>query len=402
MNKLFIKIPLISLLAVSGLVAQTSIKWQQPFDSPDIPEGWQVIDADQSGTGLQLVQSVNTPGGSLVLPQTGQSFWTGNVNDANLAGVIDEWLISPRISVIYAGDSLYFWAGAAGGLFDDSLRVKISTTNDKPASFIHELGYFRIAGPEGAWHRYSFDLSEFDSTDIYFAINYYIRDGGPGGQHSDFIWIDHPLISGDPGTLNQPPSLIYLMEPPDQSFVDINSTTLDFKWSGSRDLDGEDLHYTLSIVNVFPPWQFTGLADTSFSLDWKDILNENTTYRWTVEVTDSKSRVASLDTFSFKMADPTGMINSAGTMPEEMRLSQNYPNPFNPQTTIEFSIPESGYAELKVYNVLGEEVSTIVSGQLRRGDYTLLFDGKNLSTGVYFYQLTAGKFQEVKKMILMR
>jgi hypothetical protein len=192
------------------------------------------------------------------------------------------------------------------------------------------------------------------------------------------------------------------MEPPDQSFVDINSTTLDFKWSVSRDLDGENLHYTFSIVNVFPPLQFSGMADTSFSLNWKDILNENSTYRWTVEVTDGKSRVASPDTFSFKLADPTGVISSPGTMPVAIRLSQNYPNPFNPQTTIEFSIPESEYAELKVYNLLGEEVSTLFAGQLKQGDYTFLFDGKNLSSGVYYYQLTAGKFQEVKKMILMR
>ncbi|NIR95212.1 MAG: hypothetical protein GWO08_16605, partial [Gammaproteobacteria bacterium] len=74
----------------------------------------------------------------------------------------------------------YFWAGAIGGPFDDSLRVRVSTIDRQLSSFTHLIGYFKVDGPAGSWHKYGFDLSPFDSSDIYFAVNYYIRDGGPG------------------------------------------------------------------------------------------------------------------------------------------------------------------------------------------------------------------------------
>jgi hypothetical protein len=84
------------------------------------------------------------------------------------------------------------------------------------------------------------------------------------------------------------------------------------------------------------------------------------------------------------------------------QLSQNYPNPFNPSTTINFQIPKSKFTTLKVYNILGKEVATLVSNKLNQGNHTYQFDGKNLASGIYYYQLVAGEFREVKKMILLR
>ena len=88
--------------------------------------------------------------------------------------------------------------------------------------------------------------------------------------------------------------------------------------------------------------------------------------------------------------------------PNRFYLSQNYPNPFNPSTNIEFTLPKSEYVELKIYNILGKEVMTIVSNKLNQGNHTYQFDGKNLASGIYYYQLVAGDFREVKKMVLLR
>jgi len=88
--------------------------------------------------------------------------------------------------------------------------------------------------------------------------------------------------------------------------------------------------------------------------------------------------------------------------PSNFVLHQNYPNPFNPSTTIEFTLPESDFVELKVYNILGREVSTLVSNKLNQGKHTYTFDGKNMASGVYHYQLVAGDYKEVKKMILLK
>jgi hypothetical protein len=84
------------------------------------------------------------------------------------------------------------------------------------------------------------------------------------------------------------------------------------------------------------------------------------------------------------------------------QLKQNYPNPFNPVTTIKFQIPNSKFTTLKVYNILGEEVSTLVSKKMNPGNYTYTFYGNNLASGIYYYQLVAGEYREVKKMILLR
>jgi hypothetical protein len=89
-------------------------------------------------------------------------------------------------------------------------------------------------------------------------------------------------------------------------------------------------------------------------------------------------------------------------VPTDFYLYQNHPNPFNPSTSIEFTLPKSEQVELKVYNILGKEVTTLVSKKLNAGKHTYQFDGKNLASGVYYYQLVAGEFREVRKMILLR
>ncbi len=89
-------------------------------------------------------------------------------------------------------------------------------------------------------------------------------------------------------------------------------------------------------------------------------------------------------------------------IPVIYKLSQNYPNPFNPSTTIEFSLPKSEFVELKVFNILGKEVASLVSKKLNQGNHTYQFDGSNLASGIYYYQLVAGDYREVKKMILLR
>jgi hypothetical protein len=89
-------------------------------------------------------------------------------------------------------------------------------------------------------------------------------------------------------------------------------------------------------------------------------------------------------------------------MPSTYLLQQNYPNPFNPSTTISFSIPTSEFVTLKVYDILGREVTTLVSENLNAGYHSLKFDAGNFSSGVYFYKLQAGKYSETKKMLLSK
>jgi len=97
-----------------------------------------------------------------------------------------------------------------------------------------------------------------------------------------------------------------------------------------------------------------------------------------------------------------GELTAYLTLPGQFSLEQNYPNPFNPSTTINFSIPASGLVTLKVFNVLGSEVATLVNEQKEPGSYEVSFNANNYSAGIYFYNIQAGNFVETRKMILLK
>ncbi|NCS90369.1 MAG: T9SS type A sorting domain-containing protein [Ignavibacteria bacterium] len=89
-------------------------------------------------------------------------------------------------------------------------------------------------------------------------------------------------------------------------------------------------------------------------------------------------------------------------MPESFLLQQNYPNPFNPSTSISYSIKEMGLVTLKIFDVLGREVSVLVNEVKEPGKYSINFDASKLSSGVYIYYMNAGNFISTKKMILTK
>jgi hypothetical protein len=91
-----------------------------------------------------------------------------------------------------------------------------------------------------------------------------------------------------------------------------------------------------------------------------------------------------------------------GGIPTEFTLYNNYPNPFNPSTTIRYSIPSQGFVSLKIYDVLGKEVASLINTEQPAGFYEVRFDAAELSSGIYFYQLETGSFIQSKKMLLMK
>jgi endo-1,4-beta-xylanase len=126
----------------------------------------------------------------------------------------------------------------------------------------------------------------------------------------------------------------------------------------------------------------------------------NTTY---LVRSDGTARPALLWLAQYVKDNPiTGIKETASNIPSKYELDQNYPNPFNPSTNIRYSITKASKVTLKIYDILGREVQTLVNRVQAPGRYTITFNAQNLASGVYFYQINAGNFTATKKLMLLK
>jgi hypothetical protein len=114
------------------------------------------------------------------------------------------------------------------------------------------------------------------------------------------------------------------------------------------------------------------------------------------------SLVPAFSVGSFHPTAVEGDRNISLSIPCVFALYQNYPNPFNPSTTIEFDIPQASFATLEVFNLLGQKVATVLSGNLKAGKHKIPWNAGSLSSGIYFYRLNSGSFSDIKKLLLLK
>ena len=170
--------------------------------------------------------------------------------------------------------------------------------------------------------------------------------------------------------------------------------------------------YSMLEMSSLDPWVSVISPRTRALPDLPPGATANTSF--TIETTDSSTHelfttvsdilYAGFSCWQYTREDPlstTGTVDN-NHMPLTFALQQNYPNPFNPVTTIRYSVPELSKVQIKVYDVLGNEISTLVNEEKPAGTYEITWDAANLSSGVYFYQIKAGEFTGTKKMILIR
>ncbi len=144
----------------------------------------------------------------------------------------------------------------------------------------------------------------------------------------------------------------------------------------------------------------TTLTDTTTQLSGP--LSDTTEYYWRVRGQDSLYTSAYSAVDSFTTGTGVLSINEVGVIPEEFSLLQNFPNPFNPSTVIKYDLPKSQMVTLRIYNVLGQLVETLVDAQQRPGYYEVTFNGDRLASGMYFYVLRTNDFNAVHKMLLLK
>jgi len=160
--------------------------------------------------------------------------------------------------------------------------------------------------------------------------------------------------------------------------IDTSEYELTYYWNLNAESDGSDSVYNYRASPFLP----TPRVD-SLILTVSNGFN-TTTNRWDIRVEEITD-----------VEDEEGL-------PLTYQLNQNYPNPFNPSTFIKYELPNPGFVILKVYDLLGKEVTTLVNERQNSGYYTVSFEGSSISNGVYFYKLQAGSFVQTKKMLLVK
>ena len=201
--------------------------------------------------------------------------------------------------------------------------------------------------------------------------------------------------------------------------VQVDGITVGTSWSSTVPVELTSFSATTNNSNVILNWSTaTEVNNSGFEVQRLELGNEYATIGFvaghgtTTESKNYKYIDANLSsgsyTYRLKQVDFNGTfsysneVNVDVTAPVRFELTQNYPNPFNPSTTIKFAIPQSAEVTLKVYNALGQEVSTLINQFMESGLHTINFDASKLNSGIYFYKLDAGQYSDVRKMTLIK
>ncbi len=170
--------------------------------------------------------------------------------------------------------------------------------------------------------------------------------------------------------------------------------------------DGTGTVTGYAVTDASGSYTISGLAPGSYTVS-SDRIGYETPTSASVSATYDGSGAPAPGTASFSLVSTTAVTDQPSAIPEQYSLSQNYPNPFNPTTQINFTLPQQSHVMLRVFNLLGQEVATLVDRVSPAGTYTVTWNGRTefgmpAASGVYFYQLKAGDFTAVRKMIMLR
>jgi photosystem II stability/assembly factor-like uncharacterized protein len=311
------------------------------------------------------------------------------------------WTRVPNVNSSLPGDSLnsdgiyagYVTYGQAMEAFGKTIWITLYNTSNDPPSILKSTdggttwSWFRVTLPSGPANNYYFRSITFKDNNVGFAVgrraygtttanDNYLCKTTDGGR----TWSDTISVAPGKGHVDAKPDVV-------------------------RAIRG-----TNNVVAV----GWGGASATSTSMAW--ISNDNGT-TWTsmnapspVAGSDLKNCAFGSTTQGFlvgynnivKFALPTGVEETGIGIPTGFALEQNYPNPFNPTTKISYSVSKTSFVELKVYDLLGRAVATLVNSEQTVGAHSVNFDARGLSSGVYLYTMKAGDFTATKSLLLVK
>jgi len=186
----------------------------------------------------------------------------------------------------------------------------------------------------------------------------------------------------------------------------INDSLVTFLWNQSRDADLDTLTYILEKQIVYPlnfPPTVHATNDTSLALNIHNSTLNAPIFgiRWIIYTYDGQ--VSSPTIASIFYVDQSALaVHEHASIPNKFVLQQNYPNPFNPTTTIQYELPQRSDVQITVYDLLGKEVTNLLSETQDAGYQSVKWNATNVSSGMYFYQIRAGELVQTRKMLLLK
>jgi len=209
-----------------------------------------------------------------------------------------------------------------------------------------------------------------------------------------------------PNNANNPMTLAYSLNMVSMPMVSLSfwhkyatEATYDFCYVEVSSDNGTTWNTAASYDGTLSTWTYV-------SLDISQYTNSSSQVKVRFRLTSDGSQVYDgwyVDDIKITSFQVTPLsTGTVGETPDSYKLSQNYPNPFNPVTLINFAIPKTGFVSLKVYDLLGKEVSSLVNETKAAGNYNVMFDASKLSSGIYFYKLETSSFTDTKKMVIIK
>ncbi len=205
----------------------------------------------------------------------------------------------------------------------------------------------------------------------------------------DFVCSFHPSMTGMIMAVPLPVELISFTASLNDGFVDL-------QWKTATESNNRGFEIERKIASG---WEKVGFVQGHGTTTYENLYSfRDDTRKLQPEVMSYRLKQIDLNgTYEYSAEVK---INNA--VPSDFRLMQNFPNPFNPSTQINYSVPQSSHVVLKVYDANGSEVATLINQNKAEGNYAINFNASNLSSGIYYYTITAGSFSATKKMILMK
>ncbi len=241
-----------------------------------------------------------------------------------------------------------------------------------------------------------FNLSSLTDTTLLIAgisgqVKYYWRVQASNIAGESIFSTIYDFTTGFPVTP--------LLSEPSHASLNVSLNPI-LKWAGSLTADTYRLQLSKSLTfnEQTIIVDTSGITDTTFYLE---NLKPLTNYFWRVAGINEYGSSLWSTSFGFKTMEVLG-VDDNNEIPADYSLSQNFPNPFNPITNIDFSLPHAGFVTLKVYNLLGQKVKTLINGYRDKGYYEITLDASDLASGIYIYRLVAENHSFSRKMVVLK